>query len=153
LDYAQFSLLFTLTHLAAYLAVGALVYPLLYRPYWEGEAPLFASFLRMRSDEEEWRHTMRWLIPAQIARGLVLSIVLYPVLDALGDLSFGLRFAFVAGLLYVYADLASSVPFSSTVEGLVYMKERFVKGRFLRFQVESLVYATAMGLVVGGLVL
>ncbi len=75
-----------------------------------------------------------------------MSIVLYPILEPLGDLPFGLRFAFLGGLMLVYADLASAVPFSNTIEGLVYMKKPFVrKDVFWTIESEAILYSLIFG--------
>jgi len=51
--------------------------------------------------------------------------------------------------MFVYADLASAVPFSNTIEGIVYMKRRFIQEAFWKTQVESVIYATTMGVFAG----
>lgn len=149
MEYLQFSFWFIVVHIGAYWLAGVISYPLFYKPFWEGDHPLFEPFLRTRSNAEEWKHVMIWLIPAQLIRALLMSIVLYPILAPLGELSFILRFAFLGGLMFVYADLASAVPFSNTIEGIVYMKARFVRGVFWKMQFEGLIYSLVMGFFVG----
>ena len=87
------------------------------------------------------------VVPWQFVRGLLMSVVLYPVLEPLGELPFALRFALFAGLMFVYADFASAIPFSNTIEGLLYLKKRFVEWRtFLKIQVEAVIYSVLFGL-------
>jgi hypothetical protein len=75
-----------------------------------------------------------------------MSLVLYPVLGYLGGLPFGLQFAFLGGLMFVYTDFCSAVPFSNTLEGVVYMKRSFIQQAFWKTQPESVLYSVMMGL-------
>ena len=46
--------------------------------------------------------------------------------------------------MFVYADLASAVPFPNTLEGLVYLQPPYVsRPVFLRISVEAVVYSVA----------
>lgn len=86
------------------------------------------------------------MLPAQLLRALLMSVVLYPVLDALGELAYPARFAVLGGLMLVYADIASACPFPNTIEGLVYLRERFVNaGAFWRLQSEAVIYSVLFG--------
>lgn len=42
-------------------------------------------------------------------------------------MTFEIQFIFMASLMFVYADFASAIPFSNTMEGIVYLKKEFVK--------------------------
>jgi hypothetical protein len=76
-----------------------------------------------------------------------MSIVLYPVIGVPGDLSFGLKSLFFGGLMFVYADFCSAIPFSNTPEGLIYMKPEFVKRKvFWTIQTEAVIYSVLFGL-------
>jgi hypothetical protein len=104
--------------------------------------------MRDPSDPRESAGLMGRLLATQVVRALLMSVVLYPLLGPLGDLSFELRALFLGGLMFVYADLASAVPFSNTLEGLVYMKPRFVsRPVFLRIGAEAVIYSIAFGLL------
>jgi hypothetical protein len=80
-------------------------------------------------DEKESKRIAKLLIPSQLIRAVFMSVVLYPVLPFLRDMSFGLQFVFMASLMFVYADFASAIPFSNSIEGIVYLKKEFVKKR------------------------
>ncbi len=148
MEYVWFSLGFFLIHLGAYVVAGVLNQQLLSKELYGGEQALYAPFFRNMEDPEEQRRSGRLMIPAQLARALLMSVVLYPVLDALGDLSYGLRFGFLAGLMFVYADLAAATPFSNNIEGLVYLKPRFTMPEvFWRIQSEAIVYSLLFGAV------
>jgi hypothetical protein len=76
-----------------------------------------------------------------------MSAVLWPLLGAIGELGFGLRAAVLGGLMFVYADLASAIPFPNTIEGLVYLRARFVgASTFWRLQSEAVIYSVLFGL-------
>jgi hypothetical protein len=86
-------------------------------------------------------------LPAQLVRGVLMAIVLLPLLGPIGDLSFGIRVVFFTGLMFVYADLASAVPFPNTIEGLVYLEEKYVsRDAFLTIQFEAVLYSLLFGL-------
>ena len=90
MQYLQFSFWFIVIHTIAYTAAGAIALQLSKDLYEEKNRLL--DYLRDMSDPEESGYVTRWFIPAQLVRGLLLSIVLYPILGFLGELSFGLRF-------------------------------------------------------------
>jgi hypothetical protein len=99
------------------------------------------------SDPSEASNVNKKIIPVQLARALLMSVVLYPVLGVLGELPFGLKFLFFGGLMFVYADFCSAIPFSNTLEGLIYMKPQFVKRKvFWTFQMEAIIYSLLFGL-------
>lgn len=141
MNYVLFSVWFTLIHVGAYIVAG-LVTLRFTRDLYEGEDALFAPFLRNVEEPAERRRQGIVMWPAQIARGLLMSVVLYPVLTTLADLTFVMRFAFLAGLMFVYADFAAATPFTNNIEGLVYLKQRFVRSdAFWRIQSEAVIYS------------
>jgi hypothetical protein len=108
------------------------------------------DFVRDMTIPEESTRIGLVFLPAQLARGVLMAIVLLPLLGAIGDLTYGVRVAFLAGLMFVYADLASAVPFPNTIEGLVYLKEEYVSADvFLTVQFEAVVYSLLFGLAAG----
>jgi len=59
-----------------------------------------------------------------------------------------MQFIFMATLMFVYADFASAVPFSNTIEGVIYMKKEFVEKKvFWIIQLESILYSAVFGLL------
>ncbi|MGM0401128.1 MAG: hypothetical protein ACQEQT_07500 [Chloroflexota bacterium] len=141
--YLQFSLWFILVHTGAYVIAGMLALNIS-KDLYHGKDRL----LDFVSDSNESKRLKTWFIPAQLLRGLLLSIVLYPVLGALGHLSFGLRFAFMAGLMFVYTDFASAVPFPHNIEGFVYLRHRYLSRKaFWKLQFEIVIYSLMFGLL------
>lgn len=146
----SFIAFFTLIHAVAYTLAGAIalrVSPDMYR-----EKGRVLDYLRDMSDKSESAHVTKWFFPAQILRGVLLAVVLLPVVGLLGQISFAARFAFFAGLLIIYADFASAVPFNGNIEGFVYMKPRYLQsGKVWKFYLETVLYAVIVGAAAAGL--
>ncbi len=150
MQYITFSLWFTVIHVIAYTLAGVIALKLSKDLYKEKERIL--DYLRNMSDEKESKHVQKWFLPAQLLRGLILSIVLWSIIGLLGDLSFGIRFVFLASLLFFYTDFASAVPFNNNIEGFVYMKPKYVKkGSFWKLYLETIIYSITVGAVTGGI--
>lgn len=144
MEYLVFSFWFMIIHTAAYMLAGILALRIS-KDIYEGKSRLM-DYLRDMSVEDESKHVQKWVLPSQLLRGLLMSVVLYPVLAPLGEIAFGLRFAFLAGLMFVYTHLASAAPCPDNIEGFVYMKERFFKkSTFLKFQFEMIIYSLILG--------
>ena len=147
MQYLIFSLWFTLIHVLSYMIAGMLALRIS-KDIYDGKSRLM-DYLRDMSDEKESKNVHRWFIPGQIVRGLLLSIVLYPILLPLGDLSFGVRFLFFAGLMFVYTHVACAAPCPDNIEGLIYMKDRYIKKpSFFKFQFEMAIYSLLLGFLV-----
>lgn len=146
MEYIKFSLLFMLVHTGTYFIAGMLAYRIS-RDLYHGENRLL-DFLKDMSDPAENARVAKLTLPLQLARGLALSIVLYPILGLLGELAYPLRFVFLAGLMFVYTDFASAVPFPHNIEGVIYMKERYLKkSAFWKLQFEMIVFSLLFGSV------
>ena len=144
-DYAVFVAGFTIIHTVAYTVAGMI--ELQFADYIYGGEERRVDFVRDMTIPEESTRIGLVFLPAQLVRGVLMAIVLLPLLDAIGDLSFGTRVVFFAGLMFVYADLASAVPFPNTIEGLVYLEEKYVRrDAFLTIQFEAIVYSLLFGL-------
>ncbi|MFO7756476.1 MAG: hypothetical protein ACQERS_14680 [Bacteroidota bacterium] len=145
--YLKFSLLFFVIHFVCYIIAGVIDMQLAKRMY-EGKDRLYKSFFRNMDDKKESNRIARLLIPSQFIRGILMSVVLYPVLPFLSDLPAGKQFLFMAGLMFIYSDFSSAVPFSNTIEGLVYLKREFVRRNvFWTIQLEAIIYSIMFGLL------
>ena len=145
MEYVWFSLGFVAIHLGVYIVAGALTLQFT-KDLYTGDNALFTPFLRDVQVPEEKTRQGIVIWPAQLARGLLMSIVLYPILGPLAELSPGARFGFLAALMFVYTDLAAATPFSNNIEGLVYLKKRFTRpDAFWRIQSEAILYSTLFG--------
>lgn len=145
MEYITFSFFFFLIHTISYYVAGIINYQFSQKMYG-GRDHLYKSFLRNMSDPKEALMVNMKIIPVQLVRAFFMSIVLYPVLGRLAELSFGLRFAFMGGLMFVYADFCSAIPFSNTLEGLIYMKPEFTKRKiFWTIQMEAIIYSLIFG--------
>lgn len=144
--YVIFSLWFIFIHTASYIFAGAIALKISNNLYEEKERII--DYVRDMSDESERKHVEKWFIPAQIIRGLLLSLVLYPLVGLLGDLSFLLRFVFFSGLMILFTDVASAVPFPHNIEGMVYMKQKYMKKEAVgKLYFEILIYGIVFGLL------
>lgn len=148
MQYLLFSVLFVVVHMGAYLLAGALAYRISADLY-QGETRLL-DFLKDMSNEQQNSRVAKLVFPAQLLRALLMSVVLYPLLGPLGELSFALRAAFLAGLMFVYTDFACAIPFPHNVEGFVYLKDRYLSwGSFWKLQFEMAIYSLLFGLAAG----
>jgi len=144
MGYLIFSLWFTLIHILSYMVAGMLALRIS-KDIYDGKSRLM-DYHRDMSDVEESKHVHKWFIPGQVLRGMFLSVILYPILGPLGELAFGLRFGFFAGLMFVYTHLACAAPCPDNIEGFVYMKERYIKkSSFFKFQFEMVIYSLLLG--------
>jgi len=148
IEYAVFVAGFTVIHTLAYTVAGLI--ELQFADFIYGGEDRRVDFVRDVTIPEESSWVGRAFLPAQLARGVLMAIVLLPLLGAIEDLTYGIRVAFLAGLMFVYADLASAVPFPNTIEGLVYLQEKYVsRDAFLAIQFEAVVYSLLFGLSAG----
>lgn len=145
--YIIFSLTFFLIHFVCYVIAGVIDLQLAGKMY-SGKNRLYKSFFRDMDDQKESNRVARLLIPSQFIRAILMSLVLYPLIPFLVEQSFGLQFIFMASLMFVYADFASAIPFSNTIEGIVYLKKEFVEKRvFWTIQLEAVLYSIMFGLL------
>ena len=143
--YLWFSLGFFLIHLGAYVVAGVLT-QLWSKDLYHGPDALLAPVMRDVSEEAERLRQGKLMVPAQLVRALLMSVVLYPLIDPIGGLDFPVRFAVLGGLMLIYADIASASPFPNTIEGLVYLRQRFINpSAFWRLQSEALIYSVLFG--------
>jgi len=132
-------------HTVTYFIVGATAYNLLTKEYYTGPDPVFGAFMRTPDDPESWSHVMRWFIPAQILRGVLMAIVLYPLFDKLLEWDFKKRFLIISGLYIVLGYWAATVAAPGTIEGMVYMKPIITPYMHLIVQPEIVAQGLALG--------
>ncbi len=146
MEYLQFTFWFTIFHIFSYISAGAIALNIsgdLYR----GEKRLL-DFIRNMDDKIESKHVQRYFIPAQIFRGILMSVVFYPILTVLGSLSFIYIFLFIAGLMFLFTDFASAIPFVNNIEGFVYMRKKYLKkNSFWKLYLETIIYSLVFGLL------
>ncbi len=146
MKYLIFSFWFVVIHTAAYTFAGALALKISKDLYEEQKRLI--DYVRDMSDENDKKHVEKWFLPAQLTRGLLLSIVLYPILSLLGETNFLLRFLFLGSLMFIYTDVASAIPFPHNIEGLVYMKPKYLKRKAMgKLYFEMVIYSIVFGLL------
>ncbi len=143
--FLSFAVRVTIAHVVSYLVVGAAAYELLTKPFYEGEAAVFATFMRTPGEPELWSHAMTWFIPGQVLRGVLIAAVLYPFYDTLRVWGWGRRCLSIGGLYLVLGFWASAVAAPGTIDGLIYLRPEITSYAHLVVQPEIV----AQGLVLG----
>ncbi|MFO0891228.1 MAG: hypothetical protein U0790_19055 [Isosphaeraceae bacterium] len=124
----------TVLHVITYLVIGAASYFLLARPYWTGPDAL--PWVR----DPEGDFVQRWFLPAQVIRGILHGVVLYPLRDAfLGMGRYG--GLMIAALLLIIGTVAG---ISGTIETWVY-STTFHLGLFLAHLPEIVIQTLLYG--------
>jgi len=100
--------------------------------------------MRTEAEPELWRHVMVWFLPAQILRGLLMALALYPLLDTLIGWNWTKRFLVIAGIYLVFGFWASTVAAPGTIEGLVYLRPEFTPSVHLTEQPEIIAQGLLM---------
>ncbi|OKY77194.1 MAG: hypothetical protein BTN85_1841 [Candidatus Methanohalarchaeum thermophilum] len=147
IGYVGFVLFFVFFHVVSYFVAGMIAYSISKNLYVGSDRLL--DFLVSPEEEGETGFTVRRVLPAQLVRGLLMSVLLIPLIGTIADFSLGIRFLFFAGLMFIYTDLSSAAPFPSNIEGFVYMKKKYVKKEvFWKTQVEMVVYSLVFGVLI-----
>ena len=135
----------TIIHTVTYFIIGATAYNLLMKQYYTGPDPAFGAFMRTQDNPESWSHVMKWFIPAQVLRGVLMAIVLYPFFDKLLEWHLKKRFLIISGLYIVLGYWAATVAAPGTIEGMVYMKPVITPYMHLIVQPEIFAQGLALG--------
>jgi hypothetical protein len=144
-QYVWFSLGFFVIHLGAYVVAGVLTQTWS-KDIYHGPDALLAPVMRDVSEDDERLRQGRLMLPAQLVRALLMSVVLYPLIEPLGGMAYPVRFLVLGGLMLIYADIASASPFPNTIEGLVYLRARYItSSAFWRLQSEAVIYSLLFG--------
>lgn len=148
MNYIYFCIGFTLIHTISYIIAGIIALKLSPELYNESERQF--DFLRDMSIDSERKHIEKWFLPAQILRGIILSIVILPILNILGEVSLLMRVLFLSTLMFVYTDAASATPFPHNIEGLVYIKSKYFSVKSVKkLYLETLIYSCLFGSTAG----
>lgn len=148
--FAVFSSKVTAAHVTTYFLAGAVFYQLLTKDFYTGPNPVFAIFMRTEAELELWSHVVRWFLPAQISRGLLIAAVLYPLFDTLQAWSFGKRFLTLASLYLGLGFWGATVAAPGTLEGLVYLRPFITPYVHLAVQPEIVLQGLGLALIVAG---
>ena len=143
--FLHFATRVTIAHVVSYLVVGAAAYQLLTKPFYEGEAAVFATFMRTPAEPELWAHAMTWFIPGQVLRGVLIAAVLYPFYDTLRALGWGRRCLSISGLYLVLGFWASAVAAPGTIDGLIYLRPEITPYAHLMVQPEIIAQGAILG--------
>ncbi len=142
--FSSFALKVAVAHVVSYFIAGALAYQFLTKQFYEGPAPIFATFMRTPAEPELWRHAMIWFIPGQILRGLLIAVALFPFFDTLKGWAFPKRMLSISGLYLVLGFWATAVAAPGTIEGMIYLRPEITLRAHLMVQPEIIVQGLAM---------
>ena len=143
--FSYFALQVIVSHVVTYIAVGVLAYAFVTREFFTDPSGPAAQVLRTPGEPALWGHVTTWMLPSQVARGLLIALVLYPFLSTLRSWSYWKRLAAVAGLYIVLGQWASTVAGSGTIEGWLILRREFTApGIVLRAMIEGLVQGVAL---------
>jgi len=137
-------------HVTAYFLAGAVFYPLLTKPYYEGPNPIFAVFLRTEADMGVYAHVVNWFLPAEILRGILIAAVFYPLYDTLKAWPFLKRFLYVASVYLVLGFWAATVSAPGTLEGMLNMRPFITPEVHLRVQPEIILQGLGLAFFIAG---
>jgi hypothetical protein len=82
---------------------------------------------------------MKWILPAQILRGILLASVLYPFFETINTWNYLKRFLTISGLYIIIGFWASAVAAPGTIDGMVYMRPEITMNIHLKVQWEILI--------------
>jgi hypothetical protein len=133
-----------------YFLAGAIFYPLLTKPYYEGPNPIFAVFMRTEADQNVWPHVVNWFLPAEILRGILIALVFYPLRGFLESRPFVKRFLYIASLYLVLGLWAASAAAPGTIEGMLYLRPFITPEVHLRVQPEMIFQGLSLALFIAG---
>lgn len=143
--YSLFILFFTLAHILTYLVVGALAYEFITKQFYQGEVPTF-MFMRTESEPQLWAHAMRWMVPGQVIRGIVMGLALLPFMAVIVRSPILKRGLMISLIYFVFSHLSAAGPTTSNIEGFIYFRpEYFTTRTFLLTQPEIIVQSLALG--------
>ena len=144
--FVNFALKVIIAHTVTYFIVGAIAYQVLTKPLYIGEHAVMSTFMRTEAEPEIWRHVMIWFLPAQVMRGLLMSLALFPFLDTLISWNLTKRFLAIAGVYLIFGFWASAVAAPGTIEGFVYLRPEFTLSVHLTVQPEIIIQGLLMNI-------
>ena len=143
--YVLFILFLTIAHILTYLVVGALAYEFITKQFYQGEVPTFI-LMRTESEPQLWAHAMRWMIPGQLIRGIIMGLTLLPFMAVLVKSSILKRGLMISLIYFVFSHLSAAGPTTSNIEGFIYFRPEYFTARlFLLTQPEIIVQSLALG--------
>ncbi len=144
-QFSRYSIKVIILHVVTYFIAGALAYPLLTKSLYVGPNPVFAVLFRTQAEPALWAHVTTWFLPAQILRGFLLSLAIYPFYSVLVSWTYWKRFVTITGLYLLIGFWAAAVAAPGTIEGLVYMRPEITFNIHLLVQPEIIGQGLAFG--------
>jgi len=148
--FAVFTAKVTAAQVTTYFIAGLIFYQLLTKDFYTGPNPIFAVFMRTEAEPDLWAHVMRWFLPAQFLRGILMAAVLYPLFDTLKAWPFGKRLLWIASVYLVFAFWATAVAAPGTIEGMVYLRPPLTGLVHLKVQPEIILQGLGLAALTAG---
>ena len=146
-SYLRFAARVTVAHVVTYIGVGMLAYATLTGGFFDGSNELVNRVLRTPSEPALWTHVLRWMLPFQVLRGLLIALVLFPFVPAMRNWPYLKRAAAIAGIYVVFGQWASTVAGSGTIEGWLILRPEFTAPSIVvKAMIEGLVQGVALAL-------
>jgi hypothetical protein len=147
--FSIFASKFIVAHVTTYFVIGAIAYQLWTKQFYEGADPIFAKFMRTPSEPGPWQYVMKWFIPGQILRGILIAVALYPFFDTLIGWQWVKRFWVISGLYLILGYWASAVAAPGTIDGLIYLRPEITGYAHLMVQPEIIIQGLALAAWMG----
>ena len=148
--FAIFTAKIMAAHVTTYFLAGTIFYPLLTEQYYVGSNPIFAVSMRTAADRALWHHVVRWFLPAQVLRGVLIALVFYPLYDLLRGWSFLKRLFYIASVYLVLGFWAATVAAPGTIEGMVYLRPFVTPVVHLAVQPEMVFQGVGLAFFIAG---
>jgi len=135
-------------HILAYFVSLGLGYQLFIADLYEGADGVLSHFFRSPEDRTLWAHVTRWVIPAQIIRGLLIGLGLLPFYFYLMQMKRSKRFLVLFTLFISLGLWASASAGPGTIEGLIHIRPDVPLYAHLIIQPSLILYTilTALGI-------
>jgi hypothetical protein len=153
MDFKRFAIFtgkVTAAQVTTYFLAGVVFYQLLTKDFYTGPNPIFAVFMRTEAEPALWSHVVRWFLPAQILRGVLIAAALYPLFDVLKTWPFAKRFLLIANLYLVFGFWAATVAAPGTIEGMVYLRPFITPLVHLAVQPEIVIQGLGLAAIIAG---
>jgi hypothetical protein len=149
----HFMLRFLIVHTVVYFLIHGISYEWYLSIWYSNPDSNVSSFMRNPDDSRVWAHVWRWILPAQILRGVFLSLAFTPFYIYLMQMTRSKRFLVIAFILFFIGGLGTYIPGPGSVEGLLHMHPDLGLGFHLAFQpivlIESFLTAGFIALWMG----
>lgn len=130
----HFMLRLIVVHVLVYAVVHFISYELWLATFYNSSEGKLSLFLRNPEDSTVWAHVWRWILPAQILRGLLLGIALSPFYIFLKQMKRSKRFLVLFFVFLLLGAWGSYIAGPGNLEGLLHLHPDISIWTHLAFQ-------------------